>query len=182
MQSCCLQVLQEIADSKVTSVKANLTEQQSHVKQTMATAETLFDSAAAFLGNQQLRAKARQKENELSHMKQQLGRAKGAAERGKELHCAELSALESKLQQELQRCAAENKQQLVRVQSALEAEKQEHERTRQQLNQERTGASGLMVTLGESCTEAAWKRKLSQLKQENEGLRQECARLKRQCK
>ena len=97
-----------------------------------------------------------------------------------------------KLQQEVQKAASVHAAELTAVkerhalelkelQEQLLAAREEKQVLAELLDKERESVQGLMVTLRESRGETAWKRKLQQLRCENEALKEEVERHKRRC-
>ena len=168
-------MLHKLAHDSVRQSKLVQREQAKSVAEAAATSGQLVDSAAILLEAHQLKKQLREQEAQLDSLKQQSKMATATHSEAIAALRAELHQLKTSHSAETTMLKAQHVLELSHLSCQLRAEQQERAIIVQQLDQERRDAQGMLHTFGESRLEATWKRKVQQLKAENESLKEEIA-------
>ena len=168
-------MLHKLAHDSVRQSKLVQRDQAKSVADMAAASGQLVDSAAILLEDHQLKEKLREQEAQLDSLKQQSKKATATYSKETAALRAELLQLKTSHSAETTQLKAQHVLELSHLSSQLRTEQEERATIAQQLDQERRDAQGMLHTFGESRLEATWKRRVQQLKADNESLKEEIA-------
>ena len=171
-------MLHKLAHNSVRQSKLDQRGYAKSVADAAATSGQLVDSAAILLEDHQLRKQLREQDAELDSLRKYSEKATATYSEAVATLRAELLQMKTSHSAEISKLKAQHVLELSHLTSQLRAEQEERAVIVQQLEQERRDAQGMMHTFGESRMEATWKRKVQQLKAENESLKKEIASYK----